>query len=67
MTARAQAATMLDHVPDSEMPILLEVIRRFIPYDDDDVATPDDLQAIREYERDKAAGETISHADIDWN
>ena len=35
--------------------------------DIDDIATPDDLQAIREYEREKAAGVTISHDDIDWD
>ena len=67
MTARAQAVNMLEYVPDTAMPILLEVIRRFISYDSDDIATPDDLQAIREYEREKAAGVTISHDDINWD
>lgn len=66
MTARAEAIKLMEHVPDSEMNILLEVIRRFVP-DPDDIATPEDIaeceQAMREYK----AGLTVSHEDIDWS
>lgn len=66
MTARAEAIKLMEHVPDSEMNILLEVIRRFVP-DPDDIATPEDIaeceQAMREYK----AGELVAHEDIDWS
>lgn len=66
MTARAEAIKLMEHVPDSEMNILLEVIRRFVP-DPDDIATPEDIaeceQAMREYR----AGQAVSIDDIDWS
>ena len=67
MTVKAQVMEMLDVVPDEEMPILLEIVKRFIPRDADDFASVDDLKAhkiaMQEYER----GETVSHDDIDWD
>ena len=69
MTARAQLATMINVIPDNDLPILLEVVRRFLPagVDLDDVETPEDtaahIQAMKEYK----AGETIAYEDINWN
>ena len=66
MNERVQLATMINAIPDHDIHLLLEVVKRFIPLDIDDIETPEDtaahLQAMKEY----AAGETISHADIDW-
>ena len=42
----------------------LEVVRKFVS---DDIATPEDIAAIEAGMKEYAAGETISHADIDWN
>lgn len=68
MTARAQAMNLMELVPDMDMPILLEVIRHFIPTEDaDDIATPDDILACEEAMREYRTGETISHNDIDWS
>ena len=69
MTARAQLATMINAIPDNDLPILMEVVKRFIPIgvDLDDAETPEDtaahIQAMKEYE----AGETIDFADINWD
>ena len=54
-------------IPDEEMPILLEVVRRFIPTDIDDIATPDDIAACEQAMIEYRAGQTVSHNDIDWD
>lgn len=43
---------------------LLEIARRFPP---DDMATPDDLGAIREARAEYASGRTIPHEAINWD
>lgn len=67
MTVKAQIVEMIDFVPDRELPIILEVVKRFIPQDADTIATADDLKshrlAMEEYEQ----GKTISHNDINWD
>lgn len=64
MTAKAQIIGMLDHVPVAEMPVLLEVVRRFA--EDDAILTADDIRAHEKALREYAAGETVSHEDMDW-
>ena len=69
MTARTQLATMINVIPENEIPILLEVVKRFLPtgVDLDDVETPEDtaahIQAMKEYE----AGETVAFENINWD
>ena len=69
MTARTKLATMINVIPDEELPVILEVVRRFVPagIDIDDIETPEDtaahIQAMKEYK----AGETIAFEDINWN
>lgn len=67
MSVKNQLLQMIDFIPEGELPILLEVVRRFVPVDADDIATEDDLKAHRiameEYER----GETIPHEAINWD
>ena len=45
----------------------IAVVKHFVPVGLEDVASADDLEAhdtaIREYK----AGETVAHAEIDWN
>ena len=41
---REQLVGVIDCLPETEQSLLLEIARRFLP---DDVATPDDLEAIR--------------------
>lgn len=65
MTVKAQLLDTIEMIPETELPVLLEVARRFVPVDD--VATSDDLSAhdaaMMDYER----GETVSIDEIDWN
>ena len=56
MSIREQLVGVIDCLPETELSLLLEVARRFLP---DDVATPDDL----EY----ASGQTVAHDDINWD
>ena len=61
---REQLVEMIDCLPEAEQSLLLEIARRFVP---DDVATPDDLAAIKAARKEFAAGETTSHNTINWN
>ena len=67
MTVKAQIMEMMDFVPDRELPILLEVVKRFIPNDADDRMTDDDLNAHRLAMQEYRNGETVSHSEINWD
>ena len=67
MTVRNQLLQMIESVPDGELPILLEVVRRFVPVDVDDIATVDDLEAHRVAMEEYTNGETIAHDAINWD
>jgi len=65
MSATAQSiAQMYDQLSEREQSIIAELISRLLP---DDVATPADLTAIAESQRDYERGETVSHVDINWD
>ena len=64
MTARAQALNMIELIPDTDMPIVIEVLKRFISYDNDDIATEDDILAIQKAEREFDEGKTINLNDL---
>ena len=66
MTVKTQILNMVELVPERELPIILEVVRRFVPTDTDDIATPDDIAACQQAMKEYRAGQTISHNDIDW-
>lgn len=61
---REQLVGVIDHLPEAEQSLLLEIAYRFLP---DDVATADDLEAIRAAREDNDNGRTISHEEINWN
>ena len=64
MTARAQALNMIELIPDTDMPIVIEVLKRFISYDNDDIATEDDILAIQKAEREFDEGKTVNLNDL---
>lgn len=65
MSATAQTiAQMYNQLTEREQSIIAELISRLLP---DDVATPADLIAIAESQKDYERGETISHNDINWD
>lgn len=66
MTVKAQIVEMMDFVPERELPIILEVVKRFIPSDIDDHMTEDDLNSHRRAMQEYMSGETVSHSEIDW-
>ena len=59
-----QLVDVIDVLPETEQLLLLEIAKRFIS---DDVATVDDLEAIRAAREEFARGETVSHDNINWN
>lgn len=61
---REQLVGVIDCLPETEQSLLLEIARRFLP---DDIAAPDDLEAIQEARAEYARGQTIPHDAIDWN
>ena len=61
---REQLVGVIDCLPETEQSLLLEIARRFLP---DDVATPDDLEAIQEARAEYAGGQTVSHETINWD
>jgi len=67
MPLKTQLLNMVELVPEKELPIILEVVRHFIPNDIDDIATPDDVIAHKKAIQEYISGETVSHDDIDWN
>lgn len=67
MSVKNQLLQMIEFIPESELPILLEVVRRFVPIDLDDIATPDDLRAHQIAMEEFARGETIPHEAVNWD
>lgn len=67
MTVKSQLLQMIEFVPENELPILLEVVRRFVPVDVDDIATTDDLEAHRAAMAEYVNGETVAHDAINWD
>ena len=66
MTARAQMMSMVELIPEKEIPLIIEVLKRFISYEaDEDIATPDDIIAIEEGEKEYMAGQTLSLDDFE--
>ncbi|MBO6179115.1 MAG: phosphoribosylaminoimidazolesuccinocarboxamide synthase [Selenomonadaceae bacterium] len=68
MTAKAQAINMVELVPETDIPLVIEILKRFISYEEnDDIATPEDIYshelAMQEYRK----GKTISHEAIEWD
>ena len=67
MTVKAQILEMMDFVPEREPPIILEVVKRFIPSNIDDRMTDDDLKAHHLGMQEYRSGETVSHSEINWD
>lgn len=67
MTVKAQILEMVDLIPDNELAILLEVVKRFVPVDLDDIMTEDDIMAHNVAMKEYMAGETVSHDEINWD
>ena len=67
MTVKSQIFEMLNLIPDNDLPTVLDVVRHFVPVDQDDYVTQEDLVAHAEAMEEYAGGETISHNAINWN
>lgn len=61
---REQLVGVIDCLPETEQSLLLEIARRFLP---DDVATPDDRNAIQTARTEYVENQTVSHESINWD
>lgn len=61
---KEQLARVIDCLPETEQQLLLEIACRFLP---DDVATPDDIEAVRIAREEYARGEYYTDSDINWD
>ena len=61
---KSELIEVFDVLPEAEQFLLLEIARHFIR---DDVATPDDMQAIAAAQAEYAAGESIPSSAINWD
>ena len=66
MSIKAQLFQTIEQIPENDLHILLEVARRFVPFDADDVATEDGLRAHEIAVQEYARGEAVPIDDIDW-
>ena len=67
MTVKSKLIQMIDFVPEGELPFILEVVRRCVPVDADDIATEDDMKAPSTAMEEYANGQTVAHEDINWD
>ena len=67
MGEKAQIVEMLDMIPGGDLPVPLEIVRRFVPVSVEDIASPEDIEAYDEAMREYRNGETVPHDAIDWN
>lgn len=61
---KEQLVRVIDCLPETEQKLLLEIARRFLA---DDVATSDDIEAVRAAREEYARGEYYTDSDINWN
>lgn len=66
MTIKSQIINMVDLIPENELSVVLDVMRHFVPYSIDDIATAEDISAHEEALEEYIAGETVSHDAVDW-
>ena len=62
--SRQQVHELVDIINPSELNIIYHVLAKFIP---EDIATPDEIEAIQIGRDEFLRGETVSHDDIDWD
>ncbi len=62
---KEQLFGIIDYLSESKQALLLALAKEFLS-DADDIATPDDLEAIRIAREEYDRGETIPFEDIDW-
>lgn len=62
---RNQLVDMIDTLPETEQLLILEIVKRMAV--DDDIATVDDIAAIKAAEQEYKNGETVNHNDINWD
>ena len=60
---------MMEILPESEQTLINEFVKRIVLAWDSDFTkvTPTEMEDIIQAEKDYAAGEVISHEDINWN
>jgi len=63
VAVRNELVETIDFLEESELALLLEIARRFMP---DDVATPEDILDIQLADEEFERGEYVLHDEIEW-
>lgn len=61
---KKQLVDVIDCLPEQEQILLFEIAKRFVA---DDVATDNDMEAVRAARQEYANGETVNHNAINWD
>ena len=61
---RQQLHSLIDVIDSSELNVLYQVLVKFIPVDE---PLTDEIEAIEMGRKEIMRGETVSHADINWD
>lgn len=61
---KKQLVDVIDCLPEQEQILLFEIAKRFVA---DDVATDNDIEAVRAARQEYANGETVNHNAINWD
>ena len=62
--SRQQLHELIDIVDSKELNVLYHLLIKFVP---EDIATPDEIEAIRIGREEFKHGETVDHNAIDWS
>jgi hypothetical protein len=60
---RSQIVNLIDYLPEQEIQLIFEIVKRFVP---DDVATLEDLADIKTANEEFARGDFVRHNEINW-
>ncbi|GHV18777.1 hypothetical protein FACS189425_08240 [Clostridia bacterium] len=55
---------LVERMTENDQAFLMDMISRMIP---DDIATPDDIEAVAAGNAEYSRGDTLSDSEIDWN
>ncbi|GHU93014.1 hypothetical protein FACS1894208_01530 [Clostridia bacterium] len=64
MSTVQKISFLVERMTENDQAFLMEMISRMLP---DDIATPDDIEAVAVGNSEYLRGDTLSDSEIDWN
>lgn len=66
MITKAKITDMLDCLPEKEQLFVYDFVRRLVIVNNEDIASIDDLRAIKDADEEYEKGETVRFEDVVW-